>query len=200
MKEKMIGFIGAGNMGSAMIGGICQSKLITPEQIIASSHTAATAEKIKNTYGILTTTSNTDVAKISDILFIAIKPYQFAAVLPVIADSLKKDCIIVSVAAGQSIASIEAYLGTHIKLVRAMPNTPALVGESMSALCSNQNVKTEELTYVKQLFECFGKLRCYGIIDLLDFILFQYIEYNLIYQSKIGSLPIASSHKSFSIA
>ena len=157
MKEKMIGFIGAGNMGSAMIGGICQSKLITPEQIIASSHTAATAEKIKNTYGILTTTSNTDVAKISDILFIAIKPYQFAAVLPAIADSLKKDCIIVSVAAGQSIASIEAYLGSHIKLVRAMPNTPALVGESMSALCSNQNVKTEELTYVKQLFECFGK-------------------------------------------
>lgn len=157
MTEKIIGFIGAGNMGSAMIGGICQSNLIKPTQLIVGTHTTASAERIHNTYGIKTTTSNTEVAEISDILFIAIKPYQFAAVLPAIASSLKKDCIIVSVAAGQSIASIEGFLGNHIKLVRAMPNTPALVGESMSALCCNPNVTTEELSYIKELFECFGK-------------------------------------------
>ena len=157
MTDKIIGFIGAGNMGSGMIGGICQSKLVKPEHIYASSHTTATAEKMKNTFGINTTTSNGKVAGMSDILFLAIKPNKFAEVLPELTEDLGRDTIIVSVAAGQSISSIEGLLGSHIKLVRAMPNTPALVGESMSALCCNRNVTDEELAYVKQLFECFGK-------------------------------------------
>ena len=157
MKDKVIGFIGAGNMGSAMIGGICGSELVAPSNILVSAHSAATTEKIHTAYGVRTTLSNEEVASTSDILFIAIKPYQFATALPAIAASLKKDCIIVSVAAGQSIAAIESLLGSDIKLVRAMPNTPALVGESMSALCCNSNVTDDELALVKQLFECFGK-------------------------------------------
>lgn len=157
MTEKIIGFIGAGNMGSAMIGGICQSGLFSPAQLIVSAHSAATVEKINATYGIKTTLFNEEVAATSDILFIAIKPNKFEEVLPAIASSLKEDCIVVSVAAGQSIAAIEALLGEHIKLVRAMPNTPAFVGESMSALCRNNNVTAEELSYVQQLFQCFGK-------------------------------------------
>ena len=159
MKNKIIGFIGAGNMGSAMIGGICHSGLVASEQIFVSAHSAATVEKIRTTYGVRTTLFNEEVASESDILFLAIKPYQFADVLPAIATSLKEDCIVVSVAAGQSIAAIEKFLGGHIKLVRSMPNTPALVGESMSALCCNANVTSEELILVKQLFECFGKAR-----------------------------------------
>ncbi len=157
MKDKVIGFIGAGNMGSAMIGGICNAGLVSREQILVSAHSAGTIEKIHATYGVRTTLSNEEVASASDILFIAIKPYQFAGVLPMIADSLKKNCIIVSVAAGQSIAAIESLMGSGIKLVRAMPNTPALVGESMSALCCNSHVTEDELVLIKQLFECFGK-------------------------------------------
>lgn len=157
MKNKEIGFIGAGNMGSAMIGGICNSGLVSPDQILVSAHSAATTERIHDTYGVRTTLFNEEVAAKSDILFIAIKPYQFANVLPAIASSLKKNCILVSVAAVQSIAAIESLLGADIKLVRAMPNTPALVGESMSAICCNDNVSEEELSLVKQLFECFGK-------------------------------------------
>ena len=169
MKEKMIGFIGAGNMGSAMIGGICNSGLVSPEQIIASAHSAATLEKMNNTFGIKTTFFNEEVAAASDILFIAIKPNKFAEVLPTLASSLKKDCILVSVAAGQSITAIESLLGSDIKLVRAMPNTPALVGESMSALCANDNVTDEELALVKQLFECFGKAEVVteGMMDVV---------------------------------
>ncbi len=157
MENKIIGFIGAGNMGSAMIGGICGSGLVTPEQIFVSAHSASTVEKINTAYGVRTTLNNVEVAATSDILFLAIKPYQFADVLPAIASSLKEECIIVSVAAGQSIASIEKLLGANVKVVRTMPNTPALVGESMSALCCNANVTSEELALVKQLFECFGK-------------------------------------------
>lgn len=157
MTEKIIGFIGAGNMGSAMIGGICQSGLISPAQVIVSAHSASTVEKINTAYGIRTTLFNEEAAEMSDILFLAVKPNKFAEILPSIASSLKKDCIVVSVAAGQSIAAIESLLGSHIKLVRAMPNTPALVGESMSALCCNENVTDEELAFIQQLFECFGK-------------------------------------------
>lgn len=157
MKEKVIGFIGAGNMGCAMIGGICQSGLVTPDQLIASAHSADTLEKVHTTYGIKTTLFNEEVASTSDILFIAIKPNKFAEVLPAISASIKENCIVVSVAAGQSIAAIETLLGEQVKLVRAMPNTPAFVGESMSALCCNNNVAEEELYLIKKLFECFGK-------------------------------------------
>ena len=157
MKDKKIGFIGAGNMGSAMIGGICRSGLVTPDQLMASAHTSATLEKLYRTYGIGTTLSNQEVAATSDILFLAVKPNKFSEILPCLADVLKTDCVVVSVAAGWSISKIEALLGTGIKLVRAMPNTPALVGESMSALCHNANVTDAEFALIKQLFECFGK-------------------------------------------
>lgn len=157
MTKKVIGFIGAGNMGSAMIGGICKSGLVAPEQVIASDYSATALKNLHSVYGICTASSNEEAVNNSDILFLAIKPNKFAEVLPSIASALKKDCIVVSIAAGQSIASIELLLGSDIKLVRAMPNTPALVGESMSALCCNQNVSDEELFLVKQLFECFGK-------------------------------------------
>ena len=157
MKNKVIGFIGAGNMGSAMIGGICKSGLAAPEQIIASDYSATALNTLHSAYGIRTTHSNDETVRASDILFLAIKPNKFAEVLPSIASALKKDCIVISIAAGQSISSIEMLLGSDIKLVRAMPNTPALVGESMSALCCNQNVSEEELFLAKQLFECFGK-------------------------------------------
>lgn len=157
MTVNKIGFIGAGNMGSAMIGGICAAKLVSASQIIASDYLPAALERLKNIYGICTTTSNEEVAATSDILFLAVKPNKFPEVLPALASSLKENCLVVSIAAGQSIHAIEALLGSKVKIVRAMPNTPALVGEGMSALCSNHAVTEEELSYVKQLFECFGQ-------------------------------------------
>ena len=78
MIDKIIGFIGAGNMGSAMIGGIVHSELVTTSQIIASAHSAATLEKLQSTYSIETTLSNETVAERSDILFLAVKPNKFS--------------------------------------------------------------------------------------------------------------------------
>ena len=81
MIDKIIGFIGAGNMGSAMIGGIVHSELVTTSQIIASAHSAATLEKLQSTYSIETTLSNETVAERSDILFLAVKPNKFDEVI-----------------------------------------------------------------------------------------------------------------------
>jgi pyrroline-5-carboxylate reductase len=157
MFDKIIGFIGAGNMGSAMIGGILDSSLATTSQIIASAHSSATLEKIKAKFSIETTLSNETVAERSDILFLAVKPNKFDTVIPQIAPHVKSSCVVVSIAAGKTLASIENTFGKEVKVIRAMPNTPALVGEAMSALCANASVTEEELAQVQELFNCFGK-------------------------------------------
>lgn len=157
MFDKIIGFIGAGNMGSAMIGGILSSSLATSSQVIASAHSAATLEQLRTRWGIETTPSNETVAERSDILFLAVKPNKFDEVIPQIASHVKSHCVVVSIAAGKTIRAIEEAFGHEIKLVRAMPNTPALVGEAMSALCANANVTAEELADVELIFNSFGK-------------------------------------------
>lgn len=157
MFDKIIGFIGAGNMGSAIIGGILNSSLATSSQVIASAHSAATLEKIRNKFAIETTMDNTKVAEQADILFLAVKPNKFEEVIPQIRNSLKPGCIIVSIAAGKTISEIETAFESEIKLVRAMPNTPALVGEAMSALCKNEHVTDADLESVVAIFDSFGK-------------------------------------------
>lgn len=157
MFDKMIGFIGAGNMGSAMIGGILASSFASTGQIIASASSVTTLEKIKNKFSVETTLSNETVARQSDILFLAVKPNKFDDIIPTICDCVKSRTIIVSIAAGKTISAIEQSFGRKIKLVRAMPNTPALVGEAMSALCCNANVTSDEMEQVKTIFQCFGK-------------------------------------------
>ena len=144
-------------MGNAMIGGIVHSELVTTSQIIASAHSAATLEKLQSAYSIETTLSNETVAERSDILFLAVKPNKFDEIIPQISSYVKSGCVIVSIAAGKTIAAIEDSFGRPVKLVRAMPNTPALVGEAMSALCVNQNVTSEELKEVQALFNSFGR-------------------------------------------
>ena len=157
MNNKIIGFIGGGNMASAIIGGIISSGLSDKNHIIASTKTQESANRLKETFGIQTSTENLEISSNADILFLAVKPNMFASVIPQICDSLKKNAIIVSIAAGQPIARIEEMFQKPIKLIRAMPNTPALVGEAMSALCKNDNVSDEEIQEVKQIFDSFGK-------------------------------------------
>ncbi len=154
--NKKIGFIGSGNMGSAMIAGIRQAELVSGNELMASAKTAVRLDGLRENYGILTTFDNKEVAAFADILFLAVKPYMFSEVIAEIKDSVKEDAIIVSVAAGQTIQDIETAFGKQIKLVRTMPNTPAMVGEAMSAICPNDNVSEEELQLVKQIFDCFG--------------------------------------------
>lgn len=157
MLDQIIGFIGAGNMGSAMIGGILKSSLATTGQLIASARSSKTLDAVRARFSIETTPSNAEVAQRSDILILAVKPAALGGVLHEIAPHLREECLVVSIAAGRSIASIEDGLGREAKVVRAMPNTPALVGEAMSAICANGRVTEEELGRARQIFDSFGK-------------------------------------------
>ena len=159
---KKIGFIGAGNMAGAIIGGIVKSNLVKPENVIASAKTMANLERLQQEYNISVTLDSKEVVKNSDIVFMAVKPNIFDGVLEGVADLIDDKKIIVSIAAGKSIEAIENIIGSDKKIVRTMPNTPALVNEGMSALCPNKNIEDEELKIVKDIFDSFGKSEVVG--------------------------------------
>lgn len=162
-RDYKVGFIGCGNMGSAMIGGILINGLASKNEIIASCKSEGTKERITKELGITVTLDSVEVAEKSDVIFLAIKPYQFDAVLPQINGKLEADQIVISVAAGKTLSMIETALMSidvagKLKVVRAMPNTPALVGEAMTAITPNANLNEEDIAKVKALFESFGQV------------------------------------------
>ena len=155
--NKKIGFIGCGNMGKSMISGIIASKKINIENILVSTKSISSKENIEKEFNINVTLNNKEVVKFSDILVLAIKPNMFKEVIAEIKDEIKKETIIVSIAAGITIDNLEGLIGEDYKIVRTMPNTPALVREAISAICYNKNVNNEDLDEVINIFNMFGK-------------------------------------------
>ncbi len=154
---KTIGFIGCGNMGQAMINGILRSGLCTPQQIAASAHTQATLDRLSDLYGIQTSLNNPAIARMSDIIFLAVKPYKYQEIIREIRDFVDEQKLIVAIAAGINHAKLDSFFDKPVKIVRAMPNTPAMVQEAMSALTPNKRITPGELQEVSALFESFGK-------------------------------------------
>lgn len=155
--QKTIGFIGCGNMGKAMIGGMIRANLVRPKDILASVTRVESLHKLESEFGIQVTLDNKEVAAKADLLFLAVKPNMYPKIIEEIKNKIKEDVIIVSIAAGQSIEAIERCFCKSVKIVRTMPNTPALVGEGMSAITPNNLVTEEDLQIVIQLFNSFGK-------------------------------------------
>lgn len=161
---KKIGFIGCGNMGSSILSGILEAGLYAREDVLVSCRSESSKDKITEEFGV-NIVSNSEVARSSDVIFLAVKPNVFEEVIPEISKALpeNKTPLIISIAAGMTIAKIEkmfaeAHLfGREIKLIRSMPNTPALVGEAMSALCVNSNVTSEDRELALKIFESFGQ-------------------------------------------
>lgn len=155
--DKMIGFIGCGNMGSAIISGILHSALCDASKIIASAHTQASLDRAAASFSIRTTLDNTEVAKCADIIFLAVKPYMYEEIIDEISCYVEEEKLIVSIAAGISHSQLDNFFGRPVKIIRAMPNTPAMVLEAMSALVPNEQVTKEELQTILSIFESFGK-------------------------------------------
>lgn len=153
-----LGFIGCGNMAQAMISGILKQEVVTKEALIASGPTASKMEQIKEALGIVTTTDNCRVAKEAKILVLSVKPQMYETVIKEIKEDIRKDQMIVTIAAGISMEQVERNFGQEVKIVRTMPNTPALVGEAMVGMCYNEYVELEEFAQVKSMFQSFGKV------------------------------------------
>jgi pyrroline-5-carboxylate reductase len=155
--NKKIGFIGCGNMAQAMIGGIIKSGMVSADNIYGSDNYDKNLNIAKEKFQINTAKDNLELAKNCDILILAVKPHIYPLVVEEIKDFVKEEVIIVTIAAGITIAFMEKAFGRSLRIVRTMPNTPAMVGEGMSALCCNKEVSHEELSMIVKLFEAFGK-------------------------------------------
>lgn len=155
--DKIIGFIGSGNMASAIIGGLIKSNLIVPENIISSAKTKKTIEDVENKYGIRTTLDNKEVAKQADYLIIAVKPHMYGDILGEIKDILNEDTIVIGIAAGISMEYLKRELNNKTQVVRAMPNTPAMVGEGMTGIVFDLGISAENKEEVLDIFNSFGR-------------------------------------------
>lgn len=153
-----LGFIGCGNMAGAIIGGILKNHVCGAEEIIGSALTESGRKKAEQTYGIRMTADNKQVAGEAEIVFLAVKPQYYEEVLNEIKENIDKSKIYVSIAPGKTLEWMEAILGGNAKIVRTMPNTPALVGEGMTAVCVNSNVTDQELEVVKQILTACGQV------------------------------------------
>lgn len=152
-----IGFIGLGNMAQAMIGGILKNELAGPEDIYGSAKTAATEERIKRDYGICVTGDNVKTAQEAELLFLAVKPQFFGEVIAQIKGIDFTGKTVVSIAPGKTLAWLAEQFGAELSFVRAMPNTPALVGEGCTAACFADCVTQEQKEAVLAVLGSFGK-------------------------------------------
>ena len=153
-----LGFIGCGNMGSAILGGVLNAGIVDKKDVLVSCRSEESKSKIESEFEV-TVCDNKRIAKESDIIFLAVKPNIFPDVIYEIKDEISDDTstLIISIAAGMTIDRIEELFGKKIKLVRSMPNTPALVGEGMSALTCNDLVTCDDKDITLKIFESFGK-------------------------------------------
>ena len=155
---KSIGFIGMGNMGSAMLKGML--RVFEAEEIVFSRKSAEKAQKLYMDTHVDYVQSNQECAAMAKYIILAVKPQFFPEVLKEIKPEIKENQIVISIAAGVMIQEIKAILGAGTRVVRAMPNTPALLGEGMTGVCFDQSVYTEgEKTVIQKIFESFGKMQ-----------------------------------------
>lgn len=153
-----LGFIGTGNMASAIMGGIIGKKMISAEEIIGADLLESGREKVKEQFGIQVTEKNQEVVEKAEVIILSVKPQFYEEVINQIKDCVKKEQIIITIAPGKTLAWLAEKFGKEVKIVRTMPNTPALVGEGMTAMCPNEYMEKEEIEYVKQLLESFGRV------------------------------------------
>ena len=153
-----LGFIGTGNMASAIMGGILKNQIIPAEEIIGADLSAQGREKVKAQYGIHVTDSNREVAEKADVIIVSVKPQFYADVIHEIREDIRKDQIVITIAPGKTLAWLEEQFDKAVKLVRTMPNTPALVGEGMTAACPNEHMTDKETTYGRTLLESFSRV------------------------------------------
>jgi pyrroline-5-carboxylate reductase len=157
MKSRRIGMLGAGNMAGALIRGLLASKSVTPEQIVASDVRADHLKELEAQYGIKTFTDNRKLAAASNLVVLAVKPQVVDRVLDQMADAFAPDTLLVSIAAGVPIRSLEARLPEHVRVVRAMPNTAAIALAGATGIAPGSRATQEDVDDTQALFAAIGR-------------------------------------------
>ncbi|MGN0537913.1 MAG: pyrroline-5-carboxylate reductase [Acutalibacteraceae bacterium] len=155
MSEKRIGFVGAGNMATAIINGVLRNKAKAPEFLEIYD---LDEEKCRIMYekGVCCSHSIQELSENCDIIVLAVKPQNYDEVLAELKKSITEDKVVVSIAAGISIDYVRQGLGVNVPMVRVMPNTPLLLGKGATAMCRSENISDEDFEEVHALFALSG--------------------------------------------
>lgn len=156
LKNKTIAFIGAGNMGEALIRGLLAAKTMTPQQIIATDIRPERLEFFQKNFGIRVASENTSAVRDADIILLAVKPQQMSDVLAGFRSAMTTGKLVVTIAAGVRTSRIERELGTGVRVVRVMPNTPALVGAGAAALCKGAHATDDDIAVAETILGAVG--------------------------------------------
>lgn len=161
LKNKKIGFIGGGNMAEAVIKGMLSSSLVKGTHIFVSEPNPDRQTFLASEYKIKAVKDNLELAKKSDVLIVAVKPQIIREVLSDIASQVDAKKLVVSVAAGVPVSQIEEALGPgkkkKLSVVRAMPNTPAVVQEGVTAITAGKGVSKLDLRISREIFQAVGR-------------------------------------------
>jgi pyrroline-5-carboxylate reductase len=151
-----IGFLGAGKMATALARGFVRAEIVFPREIIAGDLFEGARKNFLAETGVKTTASNSDVLKFANVLILATKPDQVGGVLSEIHDSFAKNHLLISIAAGVTISKLENRLPAAARVIRVMPNTPALVGEGASAFALGKSATAADGELAKKLLSAVG--------------------------------------------
>jgi pyrroline-5-carboxylate reductase len=156
-KKKVIGFIGTGNMGEALIAGLLKAKFTVPEHILVYDADGERLRSIQKKYGVKKASDNNHLSSQCDILLLCVKPQSMKEVIEEIADSLDPSKLLISIAAGVPLHAIETYARRQLRLIRVMPNINVLVQEGVSAIAPGNLATDEDIKWAKAIFDCVGK-------------------------------------------
>jgi pyrroline-5-carboxylate reductase len=157
LNDKKIAFIGAGNMGEAIISGLIVSGSSKPQNIICTDVRESRLDEIKSEYGVRVTANNMEAVEASDIIVYAVKPQIMATVLEETADKLDMSKLVISIAAGVPMTAIESCLNKDLRLIRVMPNIAAAVKEAASAIAAGGHATDEDVDLAMEIFNSIGK-------------------------------------------
>jgi len=157
LKDKCLGFIGAGNMAESMIRGIIQNQVVLPDRILASDISGERRKHVSKTFDIQTFEENPSLVDQSNVIFLAVKPQAIPRVLDNIGANMGPEKLLISIVAGVPIQTLSAGLPKGPRIVRTMPNTPVTVMEGAMAIASNSLAHPEDLETVETLFHPIGR-------------------------------------------
>jgi pyrroline-5-carboxylate reductase len=151
-----IAFIGAGNMAEALVKGLLRAGVAAPQEILCTDRRAERGPELAQKYGVRFTQANLAAVKEAGIIVLSVKPQVMEKVLAEIGPALDASKLVISIAAGIPIVAIERKVGHGVRVIRTMPNTPALVGAGATALSPGEHATEADLTQAKALFDAIG--------------------------------------------
>src|SRR5947209_3448541 len=152
-----VAVLGTGKMGGILLQAFLKNNLLGPDQIFATVHHAERAQALSAQFSVEVTTDNLAAAQQADVILLGVKPVQVPALIEQIRPALSPEKVVISIAASVKTRSIEDAAGCDLAVIRAMPNTPAMLAAGITALCAGQFVSTEPMAIARRIFQTVGR-------------------------------------------